>query len=128
VELAAQIPTELKMRGGDLKHVLKKSLEGVLPHEILYRSKRGFGAPMGSWLKSELLPLRRALLSKSAVEARGLLAWPVVQSIVESHDAHRDDYTDLLLVLMNLELWSRLFIDGRDALDVGGELSELMAA
>jgi asparagine synthase (glutamine-hydrolysing) len=83
---------------------------------------------MGSWLKSELLPLRRALLSKSAIEARGLLAWPVVQGIVESHDAHRDDYTDLLLVLMNLELWSRLFIDGRDAHDVGGELSELMAA
>ena len=128
VELAAQIPTEIKMRGGDMKHLLKQSLHGVLPPEILYRSKRGFGAPMGSWLKSELVPLRRALLSKSAVEARGLLAWPVVQNIVEAHDAHRDDYTDLLLVLMNLELWSRLFIDGRDAHDVGGELSELMAA
>lgn len=128
VELAAQIPAEVKLRGGDLKYLLKKSLTGILPPEILYRSKRGFGAPMGSWLKTELAPMRRALLSRSAIESRGLLSWPAVQSVIEAHDQNREDFTDLLLVMMNLELWSRMFIDGRDAHDVGGELSELMAA
>lgn len=128
VELAAQIPANLKMRGGELKYVLKKSLEGILPREILYRSKRGFGAPMGSWLKNELAPMRRVLLGKAAIESRGLLAWPAVHEMIELHDGNREDFTDVLLVLMNLELWSRIFIDGRDAQDVGGELSEMMAA
>jgi asparagine synthase (glutamine-hydrolysing) len=128
VELAAQIPAEHKLRGGEMKHVLKKALSDVLPREILYRSKRGFGAPMGSWLKTELAPLRRVLLGREAIESRGLLSWPAVQSVIEAHDQNREDFTDLLLVLMNLELWSRMFIDGRDAADVGGELSELLAA
>jgi asparagine synthase (glutamine-hydrolysing) len=128
VELAAQIPADVKMRGGELKSLLKKSLTGLLPDEILYRSKRGFGAPMGAWLKTELAPLRRVLLGKNAIEARGLLSWPAVNELLTLHDEAREDYTDVLLVLLNLELWCRLFIDGRDAHDVGGELAELMAA
>jgi asparagine synthase (glutamine-hydrolysing) len=128
VELAAQIPAEIKLRNGELKSLLKKSLTGLLPDEILYRSKRGFGAPMGAWLKTELAPLRRVLLGKAAVEARGLLSWSSVNELMTLHDDAREDYTDVLLVLMNLELWCRLFIDGRDAHDVGGELAELMAA
>ncbi|HEX2493145.1 MAG TPA: asparagine synthase (glutamine-hydrolyzing), partial [Steroidobacter sp.] len=97
VELGAQIPAEMKMRGGELKHILKRSLADVLPHEILYRSKRGFGAPMGSWLKTELAPLRRVLLGKAAIESRGLMSWPAVQSVIEAHDQSREDFTDLLL-------------------------------
>lgn len=127
-ELAAQIPADIKMRGGDLKYLLKKSLRGLLPDEILYRSKRGFGAPMGAWLKSELAPLRRVLLSRQAIEARGLLSWNAVEQMLRLHDSSREDFTDVLLVLMNLELWHRLFVDGRDANDVGGELAELMQA
>jgi asparagine synthase (glutamine-hydrolysing) len=116
------------MRGGELKSLLKKSLVGLLPDEILYRSKRGFGAPMGAWLKTELAPLRRVLLGKSAIESRGLLSWSSVNELMTLHDEAREDYTDVLLVLMNLELWHRLFVDGRDAHDVGGELAELMQA
>lgn len=127
-ELAAQIPSGMKMRGGDLKHLLKKSLRGLLPDEILYRSKRGFGAPMGAWLKTELAPLRRVLLSRQAIESRGLLSWSAAEQLMQLHDSAREDFTDVLLVLMNLELWHRLFIDGRDANDVGGELAELMQA
>ena len=54
VELAASIPQGIKMRGGRLKHLLKESLAGLLPHDVLHRSKRGFGTPMGAWLKGEL--------------------------------------------------------------------------
>lgn len=128
VELAARIPAEAKMPGGKLKHLLKESLAGLLPDGILHRSKRGFGAPMGVWLKTELAPLRRVLLGRHAIEQRGLLDWATVEEILRLHDGSREDFTDLLLVLMNVELWCRLFIDGRDAQDVGSELSELLAA
>jgi asparagine synthase (glutamine-hydrolysing) len=124
VEAAARIPARFKLQHGELKHVLKRSLAGVLPPSILNRGKRGFGAPVGAWFKSELRPLRGMLLSQSAVEQRGLLKWPTVREIVRAHDANEADYTDLLLVLMNLEIWSRMFLDGESAADVGEALAD----
>lgn len=128
VELAAQIPRAIKRPGTDLKAVLKQSLKGKLPDEVLYRRKRGFGAPVGSWFKGELRPLRAALLSRRTVESRGVLAWEAVDAICQQHDQSRHDYTDLILVLMNLEIWSRIFLDGRDADDVGAELDSVAVA
>jgi len=128
VELAARIPAKVKMRGGKLKYLLKRSLEDLLPQEILYRGKRGFGAPMGAWFKSELKGLCDELLSPRAVAARGLLGVTAVREVMARHDAQREDYTDLLLVLVNLEIWCRLFLDRRSASDVGAELSELTLA
>jgi asparagine synthase (glutamine-hydrolysing) len=127
-ELAARIPASAKMRGGQMKYLLKQAVTGILPQEILTRSKRGFGAPMGVWLKTELEPLRRVLLGETAIESRGLLSWPAVHELVQLHDSNREDYTDVLLALMNLELWCRLFVDGRSVPDVGSELTELLAA
>jgi asparagine synthase (glutamine-hydrolysing) len=123
-EAAARIPARLKLMRGELKYVLKRSLEGVLPESILTRGKRGFGAPLGAWFKAELLPLREAVLAKSAVERRGLLNWPAVREILAAHDASREDYTDLILVMINLEIWCRLFLDGSTASDLGEELAE----
>lgn len=128
VELAAQIPAELKMPAGRLKHLLKQSLSGLVSDEVLYRRKRGFGAPIGAWLKTELAPLRGQLLSRQVTEGRGLLDWPAVAQLQQLHDESREDFTDLLLVLMNVELWCRLFVDGRDPADVGGELADSLAA
>ncbi len=123
-ELAAQIPSSVKLAGGELKHVLKKALEGMLPDEVLTRSKRGFGAPLGAWFKNQLKPLREVLLSKQAIEQRGLLSWPTVRGILSAHDSSREDYSDLILVLLNLEIWSRIFLEGRSPDDVSAELTE----
>jgi asparagine synthase (glutamine-hydrolysing) len=128
VEVASSIPAAIKLRGGRLKHVLKNALVGVLPEEIFNRGKRGFGAPMGAWFKSELRNLRSELLSQKTVESRGLLSWPGVQRALEAHDAGREDYTDLVLVLVNLEIWCRLFLDRRSSSDVADELNELTLA
>jgi asparagine synthase (glutamine-hydrolysing) len=124
VELAASIPAEHKLPGGRLKGLLKTALDGVLPEEIILRRKRGFGAPVGSWLKRELAPLRATLLSPEVVEARGLLDPAAVQSVCAAHDGNREDYSDLLLVLLNLEIWCRLYLDGTSHEDVSTELSE----
>jgi asparagine synthase (glutamine-hydrolysing) len=124
VETAAAIPAEIKLPGGRLKGLLKEALRGVLPPEILQRRKRGFGAPVGAWLKRDLAPLRTVLLSRQAVTARGLLDYSAVEAICSNHDANREDYADLLLVLLNLELWSRLYLDRRSYEDVAAELAE----
>ena len=63
VELAARMPQEVKIRGGRLKHVMKEAARRLLPRDILERKKRGFGTPMGAWLKRDLAPVLRELLS-----------------------------------------------------------------
>jgi asparagine synthase (glutamine-hydrolysing) len=128
VEMAAGIPERHKLRHGNLKYLLKRALHGIVPHEILHRRKRGFGAPMGAWLKRELRKLREVLLNEQVVVARGLVSWPAVQRIIRDHDTNREDYSDVLIVLMNVELWCRLFIDRRSAADVSVELLDRVRA
>ncbi len=111
VELAARIPSGVKVARGELKSLMKKALKGVLPEEILNRPKRGFGAPMGAWLKAELLPLVESLLSRAAVEARGFLRYEPIGRLIEDHRANRVDGTDRLLALLNFEVWSRIYLD-----------------
>jgi len=127
VEMAAAIPGELKVKGGRLKHLMKAALADTLPEDILHRAKRGFGTPMGAWLKKELLAVVRELLSPAVVRRRGLLRADAVQTLLADHEASRSDGTDALLALLNLEVWSRIYLDGREAGDVADELGRLAA-
>ena len=127
VELAAAMPAVIKVRDGRLKHLLKASLADLLPDEILNRKKRGFGTPMGAWLKRELAPLLKRLLAADVVQARGLFNQGVVNRLIADHQANRIDGTDILLAMMNLEIWSRIFLDRRDPADVAEELKSYVA-
>jgi asparagine synthase (glutamine-hydrolysing) len=111
VELSARIPSDFKVRGLSMKYLLKKAVQPWLPSEILHRKKRGFGAPVGSWLRRDLEPLMQETLSETQVRKRGFFDWDAVQGIIESHRAQRNDHTDHLLALINLELWCRIFLD-----------------
>lgn len=124
VELAAGLPDQLRIRNGRLKHMLKAALENSLPKEILERKKRGFGAPIGAWLKTELVSLTDHLLSRRSIEQRGWFAWPEVERTLELHRSNRADHTDHLLCLLNLEVWARLFLDRRSVGDLADELAD----
>lgn len=54
VELAMSIPSKLKMKQWENKYILKKSVEGIIPHELIYRKKQGFGAPVLDWFKGDM--------------------------------------------------------------------------
>jgi asparagine synthase (glutamine-hydrolysing) len=127
VELAARIPQAIKIRGGRLKHVMKKAVADLLPADIIERRKRGFGTPMGAWLKQDLAPLMKELLSQASVEKRGLFRYPVVRELIAQHESSRVDGTDRILALMNLEIWARMYLDARSSQDVGAELEEAIA-
>jgi asparagine synthase (glutamine-hydrolysing) len=124
VELAARIPGDVKVRRGRLKHAMKQALSGLLPREILERSKRGFGTPMGAWLKAELAPLVSGVLSKAVVEERGLFHYAAVRELIAGHQANRIDGSDRLLALLNLEIWSRLYLDRRTPEDLTMEFQD----
>ena len=112
VDLAARMPSALKVNGTKLKYVLKQSLAGILPDEIIHRQKRGFGAPIGGWFKQELTGFLDEILSEQCVRDRGLFDWDKVASIRKLHRSNKEDFTDHLLALMNFEIWSRIYLDG----------------
>jgi asparagine synthase (glutamine-hydrolysing) len=121
-ELAAVIPQSMKLRGGNLKHVMKGALADVLPRDILQRRKRGFGTPMGAWFKGNLARMLRQFLSRESIERRGVFSYPAVAALIDAHTASRVDGTDRLLALLNFEIWARLYLDARTPGDIVDEL------
>jgi asparagine synthase (glutamine-hydrolysing) len=114
IELASRIPSNGKVRGLTLKYLLKKAVEPWLPREVIKRKKRGFGAPVGSWLRRELQPLISELLSEEQILQRGLFHWPAVKKILRAHEEQRNDYTDHIFALIAFETWCRIYLDGQD--------------
>ncbi len=112
VEMMARMPSPFKVRGFTLKYLMKKAVAPWLPREILGRKKRGFGAPIGAWLRKDLQPMVSELLSEDQIRRRGLLYWPAVQRLISDHSAERSDHTDHLLALVMLELWCQIVLDG----------------
>jgi asparagine synthase (glutamine-hydrolysing) len=125
LEMAASMPAAIKVRGGVLKYTMKAALAPDLPHDILHRKKRGFGTPMGAWLKRELAPVLRSLLAPDVVQRRGLFDAKVVSALVADHESQRADNTDALLTLLNLEVWSRIYLDGQGHEQVAADLQQL---
>ena len=115
VEFSARIPDRLKIRGKTQKYVLKKAVEGLLPHDIIYRKKMGFPTPMRQWL---LDPRANALYA--ALEAHdGFLAQYLdrkeLSELIGRHRSGFEDSTDGIWRLINLQLWGDLFLTGRRA-------------
>jgi asparagine synthase (glutamine-hydrolysing) len=124
VALSARIPPELKLRHMTRKYILKRSMEGTLPHEIIWRPKAGFGAPVRSWLVNDLKPMVGDLLSPEAVRARGLFDPAEVRRIVAANDSGAEDNALRLWALLTLEIWQQTYLDGMtDAAEVTGRVA-----
>ena len=54
VAFSARLPTRMKQNGATGKWLFKKAMEDFLPHDVVYRPKAGFGAPLRTWLHGEL--------------------------------------------------------------------------
>jgi asparagine synthase (glutamine-hydrolysing) len=121
------MPATLKVNAFTLKYLLKKAVEPWLPDEIINRKKRGFGAPVGAWLRKDLDFLVQETLSNAQIRERGLFDPAAVREIFAAHKEQRSDHTDHLLALINLELWCRIFrwsSTGQQAASVSGNAGE----
>jgi asparagine synthase (glutamine-hydrolysing) len=112
VQLAARIPPNLKLRRLTRKYIFKKSMENLLPREVVWRKKAGFSAPLRSWLVGELSPMVDELLSPANVRSRGLFEPAEVQRIIKANRAGTEDNALRLWALLKLELWQQAFVDG----------------
>ncbi len=112
LELAARMPPDLKLRGLKRKYILKRAAENLLPREVVWRKKAGFGAPIRSWLRGALRPMVDDLLSEETLTRRGLFRPEEVRRIIDLNLSGREDYNLQVFQLLTLELWHREFIDG----------------
>ena len=114
VEHVASIPPRFKLRGWQTKAVLRAALRGLVPEEILSRRKMGFPVPVGRWLGGAYWPLVEDLVLGPRARARGLFDPAAVRRLAEDHRGGRAAHGDRLWLLLNLEVWQRVFIDGED--------------
>jgi asparagine synthase (glutamine-hydrolysing) len=106
MELAFSMPGHLKIRNGERKWILKQAMKDVLPGSILNRKKEGFSIPMKNWLRRELQPLMRELLSADRVARRGLFDPAVVSELMDEHTAGKQNHAHTLFPLMVFERWA----------------------
>lgn len=103
-----RLPTDYKLRGGQLRWFFKEALRGFLPDEIITKPKHGFGLPFGVWMKQH--DGLKALASDSlrSLGTRGIVRPEFVNTLLEElTTAHAGYYGEMVWVLMMLEQWLR---------------------
>lgn len=100
VDFVRKIPYTYKYRNGQTKYILKKALEPVLPQEILYRAKKGFGVPIGRWFQE-------GRLSLDGYSVFPNLHAPFIAKMAEDHRTCRMDHRAFLWNIWLLNSWNK---------------------
>jgi asparagine synthase (glutamine-hydrolysing) len=113
VEFALALPPEMKVRDGVGKYLLKKAVGDLLPPEITYRPKQGFGAPVSEWFRGELGQRARREIRNSSLAERGLIDYDNVDWLWQAHLAGRGNWSFQLWNLYNVSAWHDYWVAGR---------------
>jgi asparagine synthase (glutamine-hydrolysing) len=111
-ELAARIPGRLKIKGQDLKYILRRVAARHLPAEIIARPKEGFVQPNHVWLRGQLDSLISDLLSPQALAVHGFFDARGIGQLVAEHKAQKKDHAFRIFTLMMFQLWHRTYMEG----------------
>ena len=108
--LAAKIPPKLKQKNNTAKYILKKIASEILPKEIIYRSKSGFGAPIRLSMSSKpFQEMKHELLNKGSIEKRGLFEYKKIKSYLKNSNNSDNSYG--IFSMMCIELWCKNLLD-----------------
>jgi asparagine synthase (glutamine-hydrolysing) len=112
IEWLATLPSNLKVRGGEGKFLLKKALEPQLPNEVLYRPKMGFAVPLARWFRGPLKQRVRDAVLGDRLAATGWFERNYLQHLVDAHHTGARDYSAPLWTLLMFEAFLRTGVDG----------------
>lgn len=113
VEFTMSLPPKIKVPDGKTtKYLLKKAVEGILPHEIIYRKKQGFWAPINEWLQNQWFDFTFATLNNSNL-LKKLLNMEYVNFILNQHRKGKGKYGFRIFTLLNLALWYNKFFENQ---------------
>jgi asparagine synthase (glutamine-hydrolysing) len=110
LELAAKIPSSMKIKNSDTKYILKKSMKGILPDKILYRKKMGFGVPLIHWFKKDLTEYAREMLLSQEAQGRSLFNPRYIQTMIDNHQKKGRDLSARIWALLFFEHWCKIWL------------------
>ncbi len=107
VEWLGTLPSHLKMRGGESKFLLKKSMEPKLPHSVLYRPKMGFAVPLARWFRGPLRERVHNSLLGGQLADSGMFNQATIKGLIDQHDSGARDHSTPLWTLLMYEAFLR---------------------
>ena len=111
IEFAASLPAELKMSRFRPKSLLKKVAARLVPRDVVYRPKMGFGVPVGRWFRGEMKSFVKDVLLSGRALDRGIVKREKIEEYVAQHTSGQVDHSFQIWTLLMLELWYQRFID-----------------
>ncbi|TSA45715.1 asparagine synthase (glutamine-hydrolyzing) [bacterium] len=107
VELALNMPSNIKTKNGNTKYILKKAVEGIIPDEIIQRKKQGFGTPISEWLKdgSPIAEEMTNIIMNSGLRERNILNYDSINKLILAHRKKNVDRSFKIWNLVTLSLW-----------------------
>lgn len=111
VGYVTELPLELKLHRLTGKYLLKKSIEHVLPRDVVKRPKKGFNMPVADWLTGELRDLVLDMLSEERITRQRLFNYAYVRHLLDEHLARRRDNRKSLWTLLIFQLWYDAYIE-----------------
>jgi asparagine synthase (glutamine-hydrolysing) len=112
VELAFQIPSRYKIRGNSTKRILKRAVNTLIPADVLHKPKHGFAVPTDPWFRGNLRAFTLEILLDDRARHRGYFNIPVIERLWKEHIEGRHVWDTQLWLLLNFELWHRIYLDG----------------
>jgi len=112
VEFLAKVPAKLKVQNNQPKYLMRKLAANYLPAPILHREKQGFMLPIAYWFRTDLFPVVSQTLENSHFVKAGWFKKESIQRLLNEHRNNRYDHHVRLWMLLNLELWQQLYIEG----------------
>ncbi|HEY6806507.1 MAG TPA: asparagine synthase (glutamine-hydrolyzing) [Pyrinomonadaceae bacterium] len=111
IDFVTAIPAAMKLKNLETKYIMKKAVADLVPHEILYRPKQGFGVPIQEWINSQLRSRIREELAHLTGGQRDYIDQKYVQVLLDEHERGRRDHSMSLWALFMFQLWHREYVD-----------------
>ena len=115
IDFATRLPLDFKQHGSVGKWIFRKSMEGILPMEVIYRPKTGFGIPLRGWMTAKDNRIEADYLSRDSLARRGLFDPDAVHQLIVDNRTGRIDASYPILALACVEIWCRQFVDAPSA-------------
>jgi asparagine synthase (glutamine-hydrolysing) len=104
-DLALALETRQKVRGLSKKRLLRRAVEPLVPREIVRGRKQGFSIPVAAWLRGDLEPFARDVLSPETIERQGCLRPEAVTRVLDDHVSGKEDLSRQIWGLLSFTLW-----------------------
>jgi asparagine synthase (glutamine-hydrolysing) len=125
VEFLAKVPAKIKVQNHQPKYLMRKLAADYLPAPILQREKQGFMLPIAYWFRTDLFPMVSQMLEQSYFVRAGWFKKEYIQRLLYEHRTNHYDHHVRLWMLLTLELWHQLYIQGLEQEALTEKLQEL---